>query len=79
MFLFKVKKYNKVMSEPEYMQLNPVCNIFDEQKIMRREHQPYLLFGGGIGWETVYNPVKCYFSNIDITNIKDYALDKFLK
>ena len=67
------------MSEPEYMQLNPVCNIFDEQKIMRREHQPYLLFGGGIGWETVYNPVKCYFSNFNSPNIKDYALDKFLK
>ena len=79
MFLFKVKKYNNLMDEPEYVMLNPVCSVIDEQKIMRREHQPYLLFGGGIGWETVYNPVKCYFSNIDITNIKDYALDKFLK
>ena len=79
MFLFKVKKYNNLMDEPEYVMLNPVCSVIDEQKIMRREHQPYLLLGGGIGWETVYNPIKCYFSNIDITNIKEYALDKFLK
>ena len=42
-----------------------------------RGHEPYLRIGGGIGWETVYNPIKCYFTNIDITNIKDYSLDKF--
>ena len=79
MFLFKVKKYNKVMSEPEYVQLNPVCNIFDEKNIWMRNHEPYLDFGHQIRWKTVYMPVKCYFKNIDITNIKEYALDKFLK
>jgi len=65
------------MSEPGYVVLNPVSNVLNEQKIMRRTHQPYLRIGGGIGWKTVYNPIKGYFTNIDITNIKDYALDRF--
>ena len=66
------------MDEPEYVMLNPVCSVIDEQKIMMRGHEPYLRIGGGIGWETVYNPIKCYFTNIDITNIKEYKLEDFL-
>ena len=66
------------MSEPEYVQLNPVCSIFDEKNVWMRNHEPYLDFSHQIRWKTVYIPVKCYFSNIDITNIKDYSLDKFL-
>jgi len=65
------------MSDPEYIVLNPVSNILNEQKIMTRGHEPYLRIGGGIGWKTVYNPIRCYFKNIDITNIKNYRLEKF--
>ena len=65
------------MNKLEYVVLNPVSNVLNEQKIMKRDHEPYLRIGGGIGWETVYNPIKCYFTNIDITNIKDYSLDNF--
>ena len=67
------------MKEPDYIQLNPVCNIFDENKLWQRTHEPYLDFSHQIRWKTVYIPVKCYLKDIDITNIKDYALDKFLK
>ena len=67
------------MKEPEYVQLNPVCNIFNENKLWRRIHEPYLDFSHQIRWRTIYVPVKCYLKDIDITNIKDYTLDKFLK
>ena len=67
------------MKEPEYVQLNPVCNIFDENKLWQRTHEPYLDFSHQIRWRTIYVPVKCYLKDIDITNIKDYTLDKFLK
>lgn len=78
-YLFKVKKYNNIMSEPKYVMLNPVCSVIDERNVWVREHESYLDFNNHIRWHTVYKPVKCYFSNIDIANIKDYALDKFLK
>ncbi len=65
------------MNEPEYVMLNPVCSVIDEKNVWTRTHEPYLDFGNHIRWKTVYYPVKCYFKNIDITNIKDYALEKF--
>ena len=67
------------MSESEYIMLNPVCSVIDEKKVWTRTHESYLDFNNQIRWYTVYYPVKCYFSNIDITNIKDYPIDKFLK
>lgn len=63
----------------KYLQLNPVCNVFDEDKIWMRDHKPYLDFNNQIGWRTVYIPKKCYFKDYNITNIKDYGLDEFLK
>ena len=67
------------MEKIKYIQLNPVCNIFDEDKIWMRRHEPYIDLEHQIRWKTVYIPKKCYLKNIDITNIKDYGLDEFLK
>ena len=66
------------MSDPEYVMLNPVCSEIDEKNVWRRTHEPYLDFSHQVRWRTVFYPVKCYLKDIDITNIKDYALDKFL-
>ena len=67
------------MDKPNYIQLNPVCNIFDENKVWMLTHEPYLDFSRQIRWKTVYLSTKCYLKYIDIKNIKDYALDKFLQ
>lgn len=67
------------MSEPEYMMLNPVCSVIDDRNVWRRTQEPYVDFNHHIRWRTEFYPVKCYLKDIDITNIKDYALDKFLK
>ena len=66
------------MSEPEYMMLNPVCSVIDDTNVWRRTHEPYVDFNHHIRWRTEFYPVKCYLKDIDITNIKDYSLDKFL-
>ena len=65
------------MSEPEYMMLNPVCSVIDDRNVWRRTQEPYVDFNHHIRWRTEFYPVKCYLKDIDITNIKDYALDKF--
>uniref|UniRef100_A0A6C0KB39 Uncharacterized protein n=1 Tax=viral metagenome TaxID=1070528 RepID=A0A6C0KB39_9ZZZZ len=67
------------MSEPEYVMLNPVCSVIDDRNVWRRTQEPYVDFNHHIRWRTEFYPVKCYLKDIDITNIKDYALDKFLK
>ena len=41
-----LKKYNNLMKEPNYIQLNPVCNIFDEKK--RNLYELEKLWGDGI-------------------------------
>ena len=66
------------MKKMKYLQLNPVCNIFDEDKIWMRSAEPYLDFSNQIRWKPIYVPKKCYFKDMDITNIKDYGLDNFL-
>ena len=63
----------------EYIQLNPACNIFDEDKIWMRSAEAYLDFSNQIRFRTIYVPKKCYFKDMDMENIKDYRLDKFLK
>tara|TARA_B110000444_G_scaffold193259_1_gene183332 strand:+ start:1518 stop:1721 length:204 start_codon:yes stop_codon:yes gene_type:complete len=65
------------MEKIKYIQLNPVSNIFDENKIWMQRLEPYLDFNSQIRWKTVYIPKKCYLKNIDITNIKDYGFDEF--
>jgi len=65
--------------EPKYVMLNPVCSVIDDINVWRRTQEPYLDFNDHIRWRTEFYPVKCYLKDIDITNIKDYALDKFLK
>jgi len=65
--------------EPKYVMLNPVCSVIDDINVWRRTQEPYLDFNHHIRWRTEFYPVKCYLKDIDITNIKDYALDKFLK
>ena len=64
--------------EPKYVMLNPVCSIIDDRNVWRRTQEPYIDFNHHIRWRTEFYPVKCYLKDIDITNIKDYALDKFL-
>ena len=66
------------MKQMKYIQLNPVCNIFDEKKIWMRSAEAYLDFSDQIRWKTIYVPKKCYFKDYNITDIKDYGLDKFL-
>ena len=66
------------MKKMKYLQLNPVCNVFDEDKIWMRHHEPYLDFSNQIRWRTLYIPKKCYFPDMGITDIKDYGLDEFL-
>jgi len=65
--------------EPKYVMLNPVCSVIDERNVWRRTQQPYIDLSNQIRWRTEYYPVKCYLKDIDVTDIKDYALDKFLK
>ena len=66
------------MKKMKYLQLNPVCNIFDEDKIWMRSAEPYLDIDRQIRWRPIYVPKKCYFKDTDMTNIEDYRLDKFL-
>lgn len=66
------------MNQPKYLILNPVCSVINEKNVWVRTHESYLDFSNQIRWKTVFYPVKCYFNNINITDIKNYGLDKFL-